>query len=530
MLLPVWAGLAHGQTAGPTAESLGTMTAPGLPSGGLTGQPDQAGATGAKTESSGKRAWSIVPRIGVQETITDNATLGFGEKKSDQITDISPGVRIEANTARLKMHVDYSLHDLYYAQGSRGNTTQNWLNAFGTLEAVENRLFVDMSGVIARQAISAFGAPSAGSYSVNANSTETSNFRLSPYLRGRLGSLADYDLRYARSMLRTRTSTSYDTDVDELMGRINGDTPLSALGWSFDASRQRYDYSAGRTSESDRWRAFLTYRFDPTLKFSFSGGRERNDFSSLSKQNWNTNGYGLDWIPSERTQVSAFREKRFFGSGHQVTLTHRFPLSTITYRDSRDVSALPYQMTMVGLGNIYDQLFAQLESSIPDPTARATYVNALLSAAGMSPDTQVVPGFLSSQVTVQRRQELSALLRGVRNMVTVGYVRSQNDRLGLGIGTDFSTYSSIVQKGVNLGWSHQLSPLTALNITAFRMRNNGIGIGVNQDSTQKTLSAALSTKFSARTTGSLTARHTKWDSTINPYSENAVIGNVAVQF
>lgn len=527
-LLSASAGTVLGQamslpSVGATStESLGQQplsTGTSIGSGGDTG-----------TRGEGRRAWSVVPRVTVTETISDNVAIGSANKRSDQITEISPGVRVEANTARLRLHLDYSLRGQYYAQSSTSNT-QNSLNAFGTLEAIENTLFVDMSGVIAQQSISAFGPQSTGAYSVNANSTETSNFRISPFLRGHLGSFANYEARYAHSTMRAKSALASDTDIDEFMARINGNTPLAALGWALDASAQKYDYSTGRTTEADRWRGFLTYRFHPQFKVSVSAGSERNDYMALTKQSWNTHGYGFDWLPTERTQVSAFREKRFFGNGHNVTMMHRLPRSAIRYTDSRDISALPNQLTTVGLGSIFSLLDFQLQSSIPNPVQRAAFINALLAANGIAPNTQIVAGFLSSQVSVSRRQELSWVLQGVRNMLMVGLVRSQNDQMGSALLPQNSITSSVGQKGINVGWSHQLSALTSLNVTGTQMRSDGTGTTFGgQYLKQKSFSAGLTTKLGARTSGMLTARHTKADSTTSPYSENAVIGSVAIQF
>ena len=351
-------------------------------------------------------------------------------KTSDQITEIKPGLRINAKTPRLKLNLNYQLSELVYARGSQNNQTQNSLNAFATIEAVEKLFFVDMSGVIARQSISAFGPQSPGSYSVNANATETSNFSLSPYLKGRLAGYADYEARYRFSALRAKSAAISDLDVKEWMGRVSGDTPFSFLGWSADANRANYDYRQSRKTESDRLRGFIVFAVDPQFRPTVSVGRESNDFLSLSKQSWHTYGYGFNWDPTPRTQVAAFREKRFFGFGHNLTMAHRLPLSAVKYSDIRDISALPNQFGAVGNGNIYDLLFAQLASTFPDESARATYINGLLSSGGIAPNTPVTGGFLSSQVSVQRRQELSYLLRGVRNVVTVAALRSQNDQLG----------------------------------------------------------------------------------------------------
>lgn len=481
-----------------------------------------------------RRAWDIVPSLTVQETFTDNVALGQAAKTSDQITEVSPGISVDGNTARLKMHLDYHLRELWYAHGTTGSQTQHALNSFGTFEAVEKLLFVDVNGTISRQNISAFGVQSPSYYSDNANSTETKYFRVSPYLRGHLGSATSYEARYTRSVLRAKSAGASDSDTQEWLGRIQGDTSLALLGWAVDASRQQYDYTLGRKNESDRLRGQLIYRIDPQLRLSASLGRERNDFLSLTKQSTNTTGYGADWNPTERTQLSAFREKRFFGHGHNISAKHRLPRSAVSYVDSRDISALPNQAGTVGLGNIFDLLFSQMASSIPDPAARTAAINSLLLQNGLSPNVQVNAGFLSSQVTIQRRQELSYVLLGARNTLTLAVNRTRNDSLGtlLVAGDDFSQVNSIAQKGFSVGWSHQLSALSSLNVTGSRSRNAGIGgsSAVSLENTQKSLSAAVTTKLGPKTNAAVTARRTEVDGSLSPYTENAVIGSVSIRF
>ena len=313
---------------------------------------------------------------------------------------------------------------------------------------------------------------------------------------------------------------------------MSGNTPVSFLDWSADANRQSYDYRHARKTESDRLRGFIVFRVDPQFRPSVTVGHESNDFLSLGKQSWNTYGYGADWDPTARTRVSGFREKRFFGYGHNLNVAHRLPLSAVKYSDIRDISALPNQFGAVGSGNIYDLLFSQLASSFPDESARAAYINNLLTSTGIAPNTQVTAGFLSSQVSVQRRQELSYLLRGARNVVTVAALRSQNDQLGTGFGTgnDFSLAASIRQEGWSTGWSHQLAGSSSLSVTGSRTHSVGATSTLNPMSTQKMFSASILAKLGAKTDGALTVRRTVVDSTSSPYSENAVVGFVSIRF
>lgn len=511
---------------------------PGLLAAGIAFSASQISSAEAEDGTGGapKRAWTIEPRISLTETFTDHANVGQSNKESDLITQVSPGVRIKGDTARMKFNADYSLRGVMYANNGDENEIQHALNAFGTLEAVEDWLFVDVNGVVTQQLISAFGTQSPDDSSINANTTQTSNFRVSPYIKGKLGGFADYQARYSRSFAQASASSNYDTDIEDWSGSLRGDTALAKLGWSLDGSLQRYDYGNGRESESDRLRGFLTYRYDPQLSFSVNAGRESNDFGSAGSESYTSHGFGFNWRPTQRTDISFLREKRFFGSGHSFKFKHRMKRTAIQFSDSRDVSGLPDRLTAVGLGTYYDLFYDLLASSGLEDAERAALTESLLSQYGIPADAVVVGNFLTSQVTLQRRQELSLLLSGVRNTVTLAVRRSQSERLSSIplLGDDFENYTEITQQGLSVNWSHRLTPLSTLGATVSYSKSSGTTTAAGEDdSTQKQLSVTYSTKLGTRTSASLSVRRSQFDSsaaTANDYTENAVVGAISMQF
>ena len=113
----------------------------GVPGGSVVSTNQNIGAPASETTEAGTltRAWSIKPRIGLTETLTDNAALNRaqGNKEGDLITQLTPGIRIEGQSARLKAYLDYALNAQTYAKSDHSRT-QNNLNSFATLEAVDN--------------------------------------------------------------------------------------------------------------------------------------------------------------------------------------------------------------------------------------------------------------------------------------------------------------------------------------------------------------------------------------------------------
>lgn len=475
------------------------------------------------------RAWTITPRVTVGATYTDNALLRDSNKRSDLITEISPGLRISGESARLKAFADYSRRELFYAKESDRKNSQNALNAFGTFKAIDNLFYVDFSAGISQQAISAFGTQSSGVALNNDNETEARSLRVSPYLKGNLGGLANYELRYSATTMRTEAQIASGMDQREWRAHLDGASPYTRILWALDASRQSYDYDRGRKTESRNAKVSLSYLLDTTLKLTVTGGREANNFVSLDTQSHTTHGYGLEWTPTTRTRLALERERRFFGNSHRFSFTHRMPRAALSYADTRSVAATPNNLAGEGVGNIYDLLFNQFASLEPDPAQRHVLVMNFLDANNLAPNSQINSGFLNSGPTVSRQQSLSLALLGARNTLTLTATQGETQRLGLlsSAGEDLSGTSSIRQRGISLNLSHRLSPLSNINLQASRQSSDGAS---GLATTTRNLSSTFSHKLGPQTTMTLGLRRVLFDNRTVPYSETAFTGTLRMQF
>lgn len=532
-------GLAQAQAPGaaPQPGAAAAMPAPSseLPGGAATPLtdriPNPTGVVGEERAAASHRPWSFVPRITLAETFTDNVAPASGFKRSDQVTEIAPGLRFDSFGPRLNFHLDYQLRQLLYAQESDRRNTQNHLNAFGTLEAVDKWLYLDVAGVIAQQEVTPFSLQSASTVTVNPNRVETTSLRVSPYIKGVLGGAADYELRYNRSATRSSSASVSDQDTEEWNGTLKGPTPLAALNWALEGSHRTIDYQNGRDVDADRFRGLLAYKIHPEFRISVSAGQETNNFASAHRETHDTYGYGFDWQPSERTRVSAFREKRFFGYGHTISAVHRTPLTALRFVDTRDVSILPGRFTSVGFGSIHDLLATQLTSSIPDPVERARFVDSLLQQFGISPDVQVTRGFFSSRVTAERRQELSYSLQGKRDILTLAVGRTEHERVDSSASTSdvFATNRDVRQWGYSINYGHRLTPMTTL--TAQAAKQNSSGSDTNQHTQLRSLNVGVTTQLGPNTTAALGARRALFDSNTGiSYSEKALIASITARF
>ena len=475
---------------------------------------------------------TLTPSVSISETLTDNVRLSNTGQQAEQITEISAGIRINIDGVKLKTFFDYFLSNVMYAQNSSPNRTQfqNGLNTFGTLEVVDSWAFVDFSGSISQQAVSAFGTKSIDNTAINANKAEVSNYRLSPYVRGRFGEMASYEARYSRSITSSDAAGGSGVATGDGSIRLSGASAFRNLGWSTDLSQQIVDYSAGRTTESDRFSLGLSYSITSQLNVFANAGREANNFTTFDKRSSGTSGFGVNWSPSELTKLTASRGQRSFGDTHNLSFSHRTARTAWLFSDSKDVAATPSQTGIASLGSIYDLLYRQFESLEPNPVTRAQLVNAYLQANGINPNATVVSGFLTSAVSLQRRQDLSFALLGVRDTVTFIATRSESSRLDtLSTSLDDLTNSSLVrQRGFSVNYSHRLTPDYSLGVLVSQQNTSGeLSL---QDSTLRLLSVNVTGKVGRKASASVGARRVVSGGSNAPYVENAVTGNLNVQF
>jgi uncharacterized protein (PEP-CTERM system associated) len=480
-------------------------------------------------ESVSGRGLSVVPTLSISETATNNVGLSSTDRRADLVSQVTPGIRVDSRGGRVRGFFDYSLTGIAYARESSNNDLQNALNSAVNVEAIENFAFVDFRGNISQQAISAYGTRSADSSLINGNRTEVRTFAISPYVKGRLASFADYEVRWTQNWTRNSSTDSANNTSSVGSLHFEGESGLRVVSWAADASHQVYDYAVGRRTVDDTVRAVVYVAVNPQLRLSLIDGEESNNILSADKESHTTPGFGLDWQPTERTQISGQYEKRFFGSSHNLSFVHRTPRTVWRYSDVQDVTTGFGQPVLGSLGTAYDLFFTQFASLEPDPALRASLVNAFLLANGIAPTTQVFTGSLASAVTRQRRQELSFALLGIRDTVTVSASQTQALRLDntVVVADDFANGNLVRERGVSLGIAHRLPALGALNLLASIDRTTGNV--TSQSTTLRSVSLYWTQQFSPRTNFSLGAHHSSFRSPSQPYSETGVTAAVGLR-
>jgi len=496
--------------------------------------------------------WRITPSIGILETLTDNVFLTSTNKKSDLVTAVTPGISIYGKGGRASLNLNYSFSQQFYARhysdterltgsSSASNNHQNSLSAIGTLEAIDNWLFIDATGTISQQYLSAFGPVSPSNANVNRNQTETSNFSVSPYIKGSFLSSTEYLLRYRAAISNADAASNQgDLKTSEWLGKISGNTRWTALGWVVDASSLSNDYTVGRDYEDTRYQLGLNYRFNPQLRVSAFAGQESQNYVSVSQETHTTHGFGFVWTPGPRTELSATKNNRFFGNGYDINFRHRMARSLITYTASRNISFQPPGVGSTGQGSNYDAYYAIIAANNPgaSPDSIRSQVSQVLQGRGVPADGTVVNGYLTNRPSLQEVQQISFALLGVRNTVTLNANETKQQPLGVvnGVTDDYSRSNEITQRGFGIVWGHQLSGLSSLSLSLNQSRSISQRAGQSDTKTQGAY-LLLSTIVGPKTNASVGARHVVSDGgvTSSPgigsgYTESAVTGSLSYSF
>ena len=470
---------------------------------------------------------TVALRISMNGKFTDNLDLSRLKKRSEWITEVSPGVRLTIDSGRVKTYLDYAVAQIDHANHSKPSDSRNLLNSFGSVEVIDNLAFLDFSGSISQQTVSALGVQSFDDTGIIQNRAEVSTYHFSPYIRGQWGDLAQYEARYSRTVTDTDSQLASASTVTDSVLKLRSSETLGDFGWMADLGRQTATYSQGRATESDSINVGLIYRHSPQLQFLAKGGTESSNYTTPEKQRYATHAIGVTWLPSELTSFSITRSHQSFGQGHSVLLTHRSGRTVWKLSDTKDLSITAQPAS---LGSMYDLLFTQFASIEPDPTARALMVENFLQTNGISPTASATNGFLTAAVSVQRRQELSFALLGLRDTITFIASRSESSRLDTLSDSvdDLTNFGNVRQQGFSIQLAHRLTPDYSLGALFSQQRT--VGASGSQGTLLRSLDVILSGKVGKRSTLSLGAHHAVMESDTTPYTESAVSGNINVQF
>jgi len=461
-------------------------------------------------------AWTIIPRITVQELFTDNVAEVQSPRRADAITVISPGISAVADTAHLKLNLDYQPDLMLHAIDGPLNAMTQHLTGTGLVTIVPDLAFVDLRALSGVQStggalatVGSLGTTNGPQYAtpgqtgVNPrNEVQTSSVGISPYLlrqfkdygTGKLGVSVDAS-RYssitgfaanpfsgnganAQSLLTTEQIAQFTTG--EFLGRFQSAFSadfLQSKSWAQTGATVAVTTAAGTvlvpansfTSQRQTIMDTVTYQVNRNIALIGGLGEQQIHYSDNSGPEVN----GLTWkagftlTPSEESAIT-LTYGRFNGidgfqaNGH-LALTER-TLFSFDYSNT--------------VGTQLESLQNQLNNSTVGPTGQ------LINSQTGGPNF-IATNTLGVQTGVFRYQTLNASLSttwlrdqlqayatwSIQTNATPGNLQTSQfvdpvtgQLISVGQpGTSAGTGQTLDVKTVNITWLHELTPDLTLN-------------------------------------------------------------------
>jgi hypothetical protein len=103
------------------------------------------------------RDFSITPKLGVQESVTDNALLTAANKQTDAVTRLNASATVLVNTGRTKANIDSAFSYDQYASNGKLSGWSLYGNGSGSYSIVPGALSLEAEGTVTNGTVSTFG-------------------------------------------------------------------------------------------------------------------------------------------------------------------------------------------------------------------------------------------------------------------------------------------------------------------------------------------------------------------------------------
>ena len=454
-----------------------------------------------------------------------------GSSGREFVTVLTPAIRISGSLGAIAGSFDYALSALHFSEKSQANRVdvQNGLSTAFTITPIDNFAFIDVRASTGQQALSPFGQQSVDNTTqANPNRAEVSTLTVSPYVRGAVDAVMNYEVRLVST--RTDVRSADVSDSNSTTGSVTLSSPSggSIFGWTVTALQQQVAFRAGRTTESDRVTGSLTARPHPDLQLSLNGGRESTDVGIAGGRRSNdTWGWGARWTPTERSNISYRTERRYFGNARNIAFEHRMARFIWRYADTRDVTDGGDPNGVGRPLTLYELYFAQFASVQPDPVQREQLVLSFLRGIVANPGDTVGGGLLTTAVTLQRRQDLSLAMLGQRTNLSLQAFSTESRFLDTGA-TAGPANEPVMLRGYNGAVSYRLSPTSTISLVGAQQKTSSTPTRRGND--LQSASVNLTSQASRTASTSFSARYAVFSSDINAYRDMSVSASVRFQF
>jgi uncharacterized protein (PEP-CTERM system associated) len=481
--------------------------------------------------------WEIVPSLAVAETYTDNLSLATDDLKRDEwVTQVTPGIALEATGDRVQLKLQYAPELVYYARDRAEDQVLQRGSALGKVELAKKLFFVEAGGKTDQYNVSLLGPISSSSANATQNRTTVSNYFFSPYLQHEFGSAAKAEAKYTYSTWRSdEAATLRDSVADRVDLRLESGPAFRRLTWKLEYFLEETDYESGQEALGEMFSAKARWALAAALGLLGEGGYENYESGTIAPAAegsfWKL---GAEWTPTPRTRLAAIGGERFYGNTYDLDFSHRTRLTAWSARYTESVTSTRADFALPATASTASYLDTLFQSSIPDSSAREQAVQEFIARTGLPASLAEPVNFFTNQQYIAKRWQASVGILGVRNVIVLNAFRETREPVISGsllpATGDFAVSDTVTQTGAGVAWNLRVSPVTAFNAGGGYSRNEFLDTGRVDDLGYATL--GLTRQFRPKLTGALAYRWRRNDSNLagSSYEENAVTATLKMTF
>ena len=449
--------------------------------------------------------WTRGASLSVGGIYTDNARLTPDHERSDFITVVRPSASLVGRGARASVVLSGALE--FNDLGGDSDNVNPFLNALGNVELVEDFLFIDAYARAYQTTVDPFRAYGDTPLNRAENSETAYMWGISPYLRKRFGSFANFEARYRTDDQISADNRFDDSTQQHLSASLTSGSDFGRIDWGLHAQQRRTEYSnnagtgRGQDNEFSDADLRLGYRLNRQWRLTSSVGHEKHEYDAASRdRNRTTWSAGFVWTPNPRTSLAVSQEHRSFNNKPRVDFSWR--KRHLNFHASYEYTLNDTRSLRARAGDLFGS----------DPLAPPQYDPVTGEPLPLSRDLT----FLNAGMVADERFQSSLTLTGLRSTLTLNGRHSKQTREDSGEQAIFDDFS--------VRATRKLSRTLSLNGGVLWGRDEDNG-GAQADTLR--YSVGLSRQLGVHSSVALNYSHSERDSDrpLDDYTENRVYVN-----
>jgi uncharacterized protein (PEP-CTERM system associated) len=284
--------------------------------------------------------WIISPAVTLEQTYTDNALLTHENEESESITVVRPSISLYREGGRAMVDINYAPEYRYYWEETEDDELIHFLRGDGTVEMLEERLFLDGWATADLTNITSTGRTGLGGLTGRADSTEVYTAGVSPYFKARFGNVSLFEARYTLDTINY-SAAGLEDSVGQRGDLVLGSGPAFINQvWEFSAMHNQVDYDTlEEDNEVSQFRADYAQQLTRQLALAFAAGYEEYNLALNEDIDDSTWSVGIVYTPSSRTRLAIGGGERAFGDDYYLDFYHRSQRTVWTANYERDYTS-----------------------------------------------------------------------------------------------------------------------------------------------------------------------------------------------